>query len=123
MKYFFTKTVELKISGRNIERFIRRLLKNGISLLNIKKIDYQTIIILVYSKDVKKIDELKTIYEVTFLKNHGLLKLKDLINKNKMLIIFLFIGYIMLLLLSNTIFSIEVIHTDKDLRNLLIEEL
>ena len=123
MKYHFTKTVELKISGKNIERFIRRLLKNNIALLNIKKIDNQTIIILVYSKDIEKIDDLKTIYEVSFIKNHGLLKLKDLIKKNKILIIFLLLGYIFLMLLASTIFSIEVIHTDKELRKLLIEEL
>lgn len=123
MKYHFTKTVELKISGKNIERFIRRLLKNDIALLNIKKIDDQTIIILVYSKDIKKIDDLKTIYEISFLNNHGLLKLKDLIKKNKILIIFLLLGYIILMLLASTIFSIEVIHTDKELRKLLIEEL
>ena len=123
MKYHFTKTVELKISGKNIERFIRRLLKNNIALLNIKKIDNQTIIILVYSKDIEKIDDLKTIYEVSFIKNHGLLKLKDLIKKNKILIIFLLLGYIFLMLLASTIFSVEVIHTDKELRKLLIEEL
>ena len=123
MKYRFTKTVELKISGRNIERFIRRLLKNNIALLNIKKIDNQTIVILVYSKDIEKIDNIKTIYEVSFVKNHGLLKLKDLIKKNKILIIFLLLGYIFLMLLASTIFSIEVIHTDKELRKLLIDEL
>ena len=123
MKYRFTKTVELKISGRNIERFIRRLLKNNIALLNIKKIDNQTIVILVYSKDIEKIDNIKTIYEVVFIKNHGLLKLKDLIKKNKILIIFLLLGYIFLMLLASTIFSVEVIHTDKELRKLLIEEL
>lgn len=117
------KTVELKITGKNIERFIRRLLKNEISLLNIKKIDNQNMIIIVYSKDVPRIDELKTIYEVEFIRNHGLLKIKDIINKNKILLIFLSFGYALLLFLSNTIFSIEVIHTDKSLRELLIREL
>ena len=32
---------------------------------------------MVYSKDVSKIDELKTIYEIEFIRNHGLLKIKD----------------------------------------------
>ena len=111
------KIVELKITGKNIERFIRRLLKNEISLLNIKKIDNQNIIILVYSKDIPRIDELKTI------RNRGLLKINDIINKNKVLFIFLIFGYALLMFLSNTIFSIEVIHTDKSLRELLIKEL
>ncbi len=123
MRNTFKKTVELKITGKNIERFIRRLLKNDISLLNIKKVDNQNIIVLVHSKDIEKIDEIKTIYEVKFVRNYGLLKIKDIINKNKILIMFLILGYALLLFLSNIIFSIEVIHTDKSLRELLVKEL
>ena len=37
----------------------------------------------VKSEDIKKIDDLKTIYEISFLNNHGLLKLKDLIARKK----------------------------------------
>lgn len=122
MKNHFRKLIELEVQGKNIERFIRRLMRNHISLLQIKKIDDKCIHILIYSKELKKIEELKTIYEVTVIKKHGFLRIKEVIQKNRMLLLFLVLGYIALLLLSHTIFSVEVIHTDKALRELLLQE-
>lgn len=122
MNNHFQKLIEVQVQGKNIERFIRRLTKNHISLLQIKKIDEKCMNILIYSKDLDKIEDIKTIYEVTVVKKHGLLKIRELIKKNRTLLLFLALGYIMLLLLSNTIFSVEVIHTDKALRELLLQE-
>lgn len=123
MKNGLKKLIEIRITGRNIERFIKRLMRNNISLLKIKKINKQCIQVLIYSKDLEKIEEIKTIYEIEVINNHGLLKIKELIRKNKILLFSLVIGYIILLFLSNTIFKIEVIHTDKELRELLLNEL
>lgn len=122
MKMPLKKLVEIRIHGKNIERFIKRLARNNISLLQIKKINEQTVHILIYSKDYEKINEIKTIYEVDIIKKHGLLKLKEIIKQNRILLTFILIGYIALLLLSHTIFSVEVIHTDKALRELLLQE-
>lgn len=122
MKNHFQKLIEIEIQGKNIERFIRRLMRNQISLLQIKKLDEKCFHILVYSKDLEKIEEIKTIYEVTIVKKHGLLRTKEILKKNKILLLFLALGYATLLLLSHTIFSVEVIHTDKSLRELLLEE-
>lgn len=123
MKSHFGKLVEIEIQGKNIERFIRRLMKNNISLLRIKKVNEKCVHVLIYSKELEKIEKIKTIYEVSIVKKYGLLKLKDLLKKNKILLIFLCFGYAALLILSNTIFSVEVIHTDKVLRELLLQEL
>lgn len=123
MKNGLKKLIEIKITGRNIERFIKRLMRNNISLLKIKKINKECIQVLIHYKDLEKIEEIKTIYEIEIINNHGLLKVRELIRKNKILLFALVLGYILLLFLSNTIFDIEVIHTDKKLRELLLNEL
>jgi len=123
MKNSFKKLIEVKITGRNLERFIKRLLRNNISLLRIKKINKECVHVLIHSKDLEKIEEIKTIYQIEVVKKHGLLKIKEIISKNKILLIFLALGYGALLLLSHTIFSVEVVHTDKELRDLLLTEL
>lgn len=123
MKNYFEKIIEIKIEGKNIERFIRRLRRNHILLLRIEKINKQCMHVLIYSKDLKKIEDIKTIYEVNIIKKHGLLKIKESIRKNRIILVFLLFGYLLLLLLSNTIFSVEVVHNDKSLRELLIHEL
>ena len=122
MNSHFQKIIEIEVQGKNLERFIKRLMRNRISLLKIKKVNDKCFRILIYSKDLEKIEDIKTIYEVNVIRKHGLLKLNEIIKKNRILIIFLMIGYFVLLLLSNTIFSVEVIHTDKSLCELLINE-
>lgn len=122
MKNHFQKLVEIQIQGKNIERFIRRLMKNNVSLLQIKKINEKCFHIIVHSSDLKKIEEIKTIYEVKIVKKHGLLRVKEILKKNRILLFALVLGYIILLILSHTIFSVEVIHTDSSLRELLLQE-
>lgn len=122
MNSHFQKIIEIEVQGKNIERFIKRLVRNHIFLLRISKVNEKCFRILVYSRDLEKIDNIKTIYEVNVIKKHGLLRLKEIIIKNRILLLFLMIGYVALLFLSHTIFSVEVIHTDKSLRELLINE-
>ena len=58
------------------------------------------------------------IYKLT-----GINKLKDILKSEKIFIISLLIGLITLILLSNMIFKIEIIHENKDIRDLIKEEL
>lgn len=119
----FKNTIELNIKGKNIERFLRRLIKQKIELINIEYIKYNEIIIKIYKNDYKKVLDLKTIYEIDLIKYHGLIKIKQLINKNKYILISFFICLIFIFILSNTIFDVEVIHSDKNFRNFLKVEL
>ncbi len=119
----FQKIIEVRLRGKNIERLLRRLMKHNIPMQRIRKIDEQCVHIFIYSKDLEKVEELKTIYDVEVIETHGLLKLKELLKKNRILLGFILIGYVILLFLSHVIFTVEVIHTDKSLRELLEQEL
>lgn len=118
-----TSKIKLNVKGKNIERFIKRLKSNNINLLKIEYIKYNEINIIIYKKDYEKLLELKTIYDVNTVDIYGIIKVREVINIYKYLIIFIVIGIMLLIFLSNVIFNVEVIHNDKDLRNLIINEL
>ena len=50
-------------------------------------------------------------------------KYKELLKKNKLIVISIILSFIFILYLSNTIFYIDVIHNDKNIRELIKEEL
>lgn len=114
--------LNVKILGNNIERFIKRLKNNNIDILNLKYIN-KGIIIKIYKKDYKKLLKLKTIYNIEVIDYDGLLKVKNKILNNKFIIASILLGLIVLYIITNLIFSIEIITNDTDMENKLKNEL
>ena len=119
----FRSSIKLNIKGKNINRFLNKLIKQNIEILDIKNISYKEVEIKIYKKDLEKIEKIKTIYELEEVNSYGLIKIKKIISKNKILILFALLGFIFLLFLTNIIFDIEVVHNKKEIRELLISEL
>lgn len=119
----FKSSIKIKITGKNIERFIRKIIQLKIEILDIKIKKYNEAIIKIYKKDLDKIEEIKTIYDIEIIETFGFIKIKKIININKYLIISIMIGYILLLILTSTIFKVEIIHDKKEIRTLLKDEL
>lgn len=116
-------TVKIKIKGKNIERFLKRLISFNIELLKIEYIKYNEIFVQIRKTNIDRVMELKTIYEIEVVEVYGIDKLKQIIKKYKYIIISIIISFLFILYLSNTIFSINIIHNDKNLRELLLNEL
>lgn len=119
----FKSKIILRISGRNTERFIRKLASKNIELLIIKYPKRNIIEITIYKEDYEKVLKLKSIYEIDIIDASGLIKIKNIFKINIILILFLIVGISLLLLLTNTIFKVEVVHTSSDVRSLLTNEL
>lgn len=115
--------ISLNIKGKNINRFIKKLRYSKIDLLKIKYKNKNEANIIVYKKDYSKIKKIKSIYDITELDVFGFLKIKKNLNKNKHLILITLIGLISFYALTNTIFKIQIIHSNKEIRLLLKEEL
>jgi len=79
----FTSKIKLNIKGKNIERFIKRLVTNKIELLKIFYPNRNEVNIIVYKKDYEKIMELKSVYEITELNCYGFIKIKKTLNMYK----------------------------------------
>ena len=84
----------------------------NIELLNIKYINYKEMIIEIYDKDYKLIEDNKTIYDIEILSYKGLNKLKSNLFEYKFVILFIVISLVAIFILSNMIFKIEVITND-----------
>lgn len=113
---------DIKISGKDVKRFIHNLHKMHIKLLNIvfKK---NSVIIKVSEDDYKRILEIKTIYEIEVVKVYGIAYLRYFLKKYCLFLIVLLLGFLMFIGLTNVIFEIEVVHNNKELRQLILEEL
>ena len=123
MTELFQSKISLNIKGKNISRFIKKLRNNKIDILNIKYKNKNEANIIIYKKDIYKVKKIKSIYDITELEVFGLLKIKQNINKNKHLILIILITYIFFIMMTEMIFKVEIIHSNKDIRNLLKEEL
>lgn len=112
--------ITVTITGNNNERIIKRLKNNNIEILNLKYID-NGIKVKIYKKDYDKLLSIKTIYEVNIISYSGLYNIKNKILNNKYIIISLLICLIFLYVITNLIFSINII-TNDNLMKLKIEE-
>ena len=115
--------IALNIKGKNINRFIKKLTARKIDVLSLKYINENEINIIIYKRDYEKVLKIKSIYDVLETDVYGYLKIKKIIKLNKHLIIILILAYIIFITLTHMIFSIEVIHSNKDIRTLLSREL
>ena len=115
--------VSLNIKGKNINRFIKKLRHQKIEILSIKYKDANQADIIIYKKDYETVLKIKSIYEITELDVFGLIKIKRKLKLSKHLIIITVIMFILFLILTHVIFDVEVIHSNKELRTLLLNEL
>ncbi len=119
----YNNRIKLKITGSNIKLFIRELNTNHIDLLRIEYPLPKTIYITIRDTDYEKILLLNTVYELEIIEIYGGIKLKKVLKNNRYIFITLLIGIYILLLLSNVIFGVQVMHSNSKIRALLIDEL
>ena len=120
---FFKSKIKINIKGRKIERFIKRLADNKINIYNMEMINRNEANIVILKSDYLKVLNIKSIYEFNIVGGTGMIKIRKTLKLNSLILVFLVIGIIILQILSRMIFSIEVIHTDKSIRNEMLNEL
>ncbi len=113
---------DIKISGKDIKRFIHNLYKMHIEFQNIE-FDKKSVIVKVNEEDYQKIVSMKTVYEIEVVKLYGIASFKNFLRKYRLFLIVLSFGFLFFLGLTNIIFEVEVVHNDKQIRDLLLEEL
>jgi similar to stage IV sporulation protein len=120
---FIKSRIQVSITGNNINRFILRLNKNNINIYSIKNINTKKVIIIINYSDFDKLLKLNTIYEINIDKYLGFEKNKRIFFKYYHVILFLIVGIIFVYLVSNIVFSVEIITTDLDMRKKLTRTL
>ena len=119
----FSSNVKIKVQGKNINNFIKRLIKNNINIIRVIPISYKEVGLIIDYKYLEEILKYKTIYDIKIERYYGKLNILRLIKKNIFIISFLILGIIVIYVLSNIIFKVEVIHSNSKLIKSLTEEL
>ena len=118
----FKNYYRIKITGRDVKRFLKSLYKRGIFFQSII-INKNDITVVVDSENYKKIKDIKTTYKISITRSYGFNYIKRLIKKNRIFLSFFCGGIILLFLLSNIIFDVEIVSDDKNIVKLLNNEL
>ena len=116
-------SIKIKVEGKNINNFIHRLIKNNINIEKVIPISCKEAHLIVDYRELVKIQKIKTIYKVKVIKYYGRLRLLKRTKRDIFLLLSLLVGVLTIYILSNMIFKIEVIHSNKNIIKLVNEEL
>lgn len=116
------KFIIIKVEN-NIKRFLDKSNKYDIELHNIIYINDNEILVKIFDKDFKNIKRYNYYSEITLYKRMGLDYIKDKIYELKYLILVFFICIICMYFISNIIIDIEIIHSNKNIREIVRDEL
>lgn len=119
----FSSSIRIRVIGRNVNNFIKRLVSNKINIVKVIPSTYKEVDIIIDYNDLEKINKIKSIYDIEIKEYYGKLKFLKLFKKNIFIISFLILGLFILYILSNVIFSVEVIHSNSKIVKLLEDEL
>ena len=118
----FKSVYEVKITGKDIRRFIKKLYKFRIYIIDINIMGKSAYLKL--DKDnYKRLLEVKTIYEIEVIRLYGIVKIIDFIKNNLFFLICISIGFIFLIFMSNIIYDVNVIHSNKEIRDIIYRDL
>ena len=101
------------------------LLKLNRLNVDIKEIHYEKeyLKFMILDKDLKRVKKYLVSFKVEVIDETGIYKLKSELKKNNLIIIGIIFASVIFLILSNLIVSVNVIHEDSTLRELIMESL
>lgn len=115
--------VLISIKGKNPLLFFKRNISKKYEYSNFLIKNYKTIIIKIKYEDYLDIINKSNIYEINIIKYYGPFKIINFLKVNFSFLISFFISFLFLLLISNVCFNIEIIHNNKEIRELVMSEL
>lgn len=119
----FSSSIKIKVTGRNINNFLKRLINNNINIEKVIPISHKEIDLIINYQDLDKVLKLKTIYNIKIIRYYGKLRIIKRIKKDIFILSSLLISLLLIYTLSNIIFKIEVIHSNKNIIKLVTKEL
>ena len=119
----FSSSIKIKVTGRNINNFLKRLINNNINIEKVIPISHKEIDLIINYQDLDKVLKLKTIYNIKIVRYYGKLTIIKRIKKDIFILSSLLISLLLIYTLSNIIFKVEVIHSNKNIIKLVTKEL
>lgn len=119
----FSSSIKIKVTGRNINNFLKRLINNNINIEKVIPISHKEIDLIINYQDLDKVLKLKTIYNIKIVRYYGKLRIIKRVKKDIFILSSLLISLLLIYTLSNIIFKVEVIHSNKNIIKLVTKEL
>ena len=119
----FSSSIKIKVTGRNINNFLKRLINNNINIEKVIPISHKEIDLIINYQDLDKVLKLKTIYNIKIVRYYGKLRIIKRIKKDIFILSSLLISLLLIYTLSNVIFKVEVIHSNKNIIKLVTKKL
>ena len=119
----FSSSIKIKVTGRNINNFLKRLINNNINIEKVIPISHKEIDLIINYQDLDKVLKLKTFYNIKIIRYYGKLRIIKRIKKDIFILSSLLISLLLIYTLSNIIFKIEVIHSNNNIIKLVTKEL
>ena len=113
----------VSIEGKNVYEFLKRIIKEGIEIKKITYKDIHHLFLLISKEDYRILTKIKTSYKIKIKKAYGKALLKQFLKKHAFYLFSLCIAFSFLFFLTHIITEVEVIHTDKKLRETLTDVL
>ena len=114
--------VKVKIEGKNVLNYLKYLIKNKINIINLNIVKHNELQIIIDYKDYDLLTKYSKTYKATIIEKYGKLRLISLIKNNIIIISSLIFSIIFLYLLSNVIFSIDVMYNNQEIVKLITSE-
>ena len=72
--YISSSNVKIRVRGRNVNLFIKRLIKNKINIIKVIPKSYKEVLLIVDYNDIDRINKIKTIYSIDIISYYGGIK-------------------------------------------------
>ena len=116
------KIIWVRSKCNDYYRFINKVQYLNINILDIKY-ENNYVYLKIDSKYLEKLNKYLVSYKFRVVNVTGIYKVIELLKKNYIFVICLFIGIILFLVFSNMIVKINIIHENKDIREIISDEL
>ena len=114
--------LKIEILGNNPDYFLKKIITEKINIYHLER-EFKRLILIIDYSDYQKIKDIKTTYKINIINRYGFNKLEYYFKKFYLLIVFLLLGIMMNIVLSQMIFKIEVIHPNKEIRKIVLKDL
>lgn len=115
--------IKVLVEGKNINNYIKWLIKKKINIINLDIIDHSKAEIIINYQDYNNICKYSKTYKIKIIKKYGFLKVLEIIRKRIYIICSIIISIIFLYFLSNVIFSIDIVSNNSEIVRLISSEL
>ncbi|MBD8069193.1 sporulation protein YqfD [Bacillus sp. PS06] len=122
---FFSGSVQVKVTGRGLERFLNECVREKIDIWNVRKLGTESLTFYIHLKDIRKVRPIirRSECKLSFLDKKGLpfLMRKSILNSGFAIGAVLF--FALIIILSNMVWGIEIKGAKPDTEHLVKKEL